>query len=154
MKALSIRQPYAHNIIFDGKDVENRTWRTAYRGPILIHASKSKEEIDRDDPKNYQLGGIVGMADIVDCVEKMDSRWFYGPWGFVLENAKELPFMPCKGKLSFFAPDISAQVAALWHDGTLSEGQGSKILSMDRVSFRALCDMSVNCNEGKDDGTM
>ena len=142
MKALSIRQPYAHNIVFDGKDVENRTWRTSYRGQVLIHASKSKNEIDSDDPKNYQLGGIVGMAEIVDCVEAMDSQWFCGPWGFVLANVRELPFMPCKGKLSFFVPDISAQVAAMWHDGILSEGQGSNILSMGRVAFRELCDSS------------
>lgn len=142
MKALSIRQPYAHNIIFDGKDVENRTWRTHYRGPVLIHASKNHQGIDKQDRLRFQFGGIVGMAEIVDCVREMPrhSPWFYGPWGFVLENAKELPFLPCKGSLSFFTPSIRAQIAQLWHDGTLSEGQGAKILSLDRVSFRRLCD--------------
>ncbi|MCK5444984.1 MAG: hypothetical protein KAI73_05125 [Rhodospirillaceae bacterium] len=147
MKAISIRQPYAHNIIFDGKDVENRDWRTHYRGPVLIHASKSTAELDKDERGQYQFGGIVGMAEIVDCVQEMESRWFFGPWGFVLENVKELPFMPCKGALSFFTPDISAQVAALWHDGTLSEGQGSNILSVDRVHFREICDTHPPTNE-------
>ena len=37
--ALSIRQPWAHHILFDGKRVENRSWLTRFRGPFLIHAS-------------------------------------------------------------------------------------------------------------------
>lgn len=40
MKALSIRQPWAWAIVNAGKRVENRTWETRYRGPILIHAAK------------------------------------------------------------------------------------------------------------------
>ena len=143
MKALSIRQPFAHNIIHDGKDVENRTWRTHYRGPVLIHAGVSKAELDRDEYGKYEFGGIIGMAEIVDCVQSMDSKWFYGPWGFVLSNPRPLPLIPCKGALSFFNPDIRVQVAKLWHEGELSEGQGSKILSMGRVEFRKLCDCAV-----------
>ena len=38
MKALTIRQPWAWAIIFDGKDVENRSWNTSYRGDLAIHA--------------------------------------------------------------------------------------------------------------------
>ena len=83
MKALSSRQPYAHNIVHDGKDVENRNWRTHFRGRVLIHASLSKAELDRDEYGKYQFGGIIGHAEIVDCVDQMDSRWFYGPWGFL-----------------------------------------------------------------------
>ena len=104
--ALSIRQPYPHHILFDGKDVENRDWPTRFRGPVLIHAGKSKSEIDRDDPRNYPLGGIVGMVEIVDCVTVMDSEWFYGEFGFVLRNPQPLEFVQCKGALGFFRPDI------------------------------------------------
>ncbi len=39
MKALSIIQPWASLIATGIKDVENRTWRTNYRGEFLIHAS-------------------------------------------------------------------------------------------------------------------
>lgn len=39
MKALSIRQPWAWLIANGYKDIENRSWRTNYRGPVLIHAS-------------------------------------------------------------------------------------------------------------------
>ena len=47
-------------------------------------------------------GGIVGHADIVDCVSKSNSPWFFGEYGFVLENAKPMPFRSIKGKLGFF----------------------------------------------------
>lgn len=39
MKALSIKQPFAALIVHGIKDIENRTWKTNYRGKIYIHAS-------------------------------------------------------------------------------------------------------------------
>lgn len=42
MKALSLTQPWAHMILHHGKRIENREWKgCSYRGPILLHASKS-----------------------------------------------------------------------------------------------------------------
>ncbi len=38
-KVLSVKNPYAYLIIHGGKDVENRTWQTDYRGRLYIHAS-------------------------------------------------------------------------------------------------------------------
>jgi hypothetical protein len=52
-------------------------------------------------------GSIVGKVDIIDCVSHSDSRWFFGPYGFVLANpvAFETP-IPWKGALGFFeVPD-------------------------------------------------
>ncbi len=40
MKALSIRQPWAWLIANGYKDIENRSWRTNFRGEFLIHAGK------------------------------------------------------------------------------------------------------------------
>jgi len=42
MKALSLLQPWASLVIMGLKTVETRNWATAYRGPLLIHAGKSK----------------------------------------------------------------------------------------------------------------
>jgi hypothetical protein len=42
-KALTICQPYAELIARGEKVIENRTWPTSYRGPLLIHAGKSRE---------------------------------------------------------------------------------------------------------------
>jgi hypothetical protein len=43
VKALTIRQPWAWATIYGGKDVENRRWRTAYRGPLLIHSGQNPD---------------------------------------------------------------------------------------------------------------
>lgn len=110
--ALSIRQPWPHHILFDGKRVENRSWPTRFLGSFLIHASATfdgkaaeRREFIAKHPRS-PLGGIVGMATITDCVTSMDSARFFGPYGFVLVNPTPLEFVPCKGKLGFFTPDI------------------------------------------------
>jgi hypothetical protein len=118
MKALSIRQPWAWLILNAGKDVENRSWYTEFRGPVLLHASKGMTLNEYEDARNtleliipshhlpmkheLERGGIVGECEIVDCVDRSDSPWFFGEWGFVLKNVKPLPFQPCKGQLGFF----------------------------------------------------
>jgi hypothetical protein len=116
IKSLSIKQPYPHHIFNDGKDVENRDWPTKGRGWFIVHAGVSKSEIDKDDEREMAMprGGVVGMARIVDCVTEMDSRWFYGKFGFVLRDAFPLPLIPCRGQLGFFnlEPEICLAVAA------------------------------------------
>ena len=103
MRILTIRQPWAHLIVRDGKDIENRDWPTKYRGPFLVHAA---QRIDLDgckrhriDPDKLVTGGVVGMAEIVDCVDRHRSKWFVGKYGFVLRKRKWLPFTPWKGSL-------------------------------------------------------
>jgi hypothetical protein len=114
--ALSIRQPWAWLIVNGHKDIENRRWRTNFRGPVLIHAAKGMTRAECDGcaqvaaemgvtlPDIIQLerGGIVGRATVVDCVEQSDSGWFQGPYGFVLRDAKPLPFHALSGELGFF----------------------------------------------------
>jgi len=113
LPALSIQQLWAWAILYAGKDVENRTWRTSRRGPFLIHAglradpdfTLDQAQADlcrRIPPDQVHYGGIVGTAEIVDCVDHLSSVWFCGPHGFILRNARVLPFVPCKGRLGFF----------------------------------------------------
>jgi hypothetical protein len=106
MKALSVQQPYANKIIFHGKDIENRTRCTSFQGTVAIHASmklhpnaklskKAKDELVR--------GAIVGVVDVVDCVDNHKSKWFIGPYGYVLKNPRPLATpIPCKGMLGFW----------------------------------------------------
>ena len=115
MKALSIRQPWAWLIVHGGKDIENRTWKTNYRGPVLIHASKTFEGVGMVElimgvplPSVFARGGIIGMADLVDCVTESDSRWFAGPFGFVLQNARPLPFKAVRGRLGLFEAEATS----------------------------------------------
>lgn len=114
MKAISIQQPWAWAILNAGKDIENRDWRTNLRGRVLIYAGKKIDKPGYDflyhkmgllhvpPYKELKTGGIVGMVEIVDCVSDSDSRWFFGPFGFVLKNPLPLEFFPCRGKLGFF----------------------------------------------------
>jgi hypothetical protein len=122
VRALSIKQPYPHHIFHDGKDVENRDWPTKGRGWVIVHAGKSKSEIDEPEHASLPLGGVVGMMKIVDCVEDMDSQWFYGRYGFVIGEAFPLPLIPCKGALGFFALDeaTNREVAAALRARALS----------------------------------
>jgi len=115
IKALSIKQPYPHHIFHDGKDVENRDWPTKGRGWVIVHAGVSKTELDMDNPREAAMprGGVVGMMKITDCVDKMESRWFFGKYGFVIGEAFPLPLIPCKGQLGFFVPpaDVLPEIA-------------------------------------------
>ncbi len=115
--AISIRQPWAWAIINAGKDIENRDWSTKFRGPVCIHAAKNVTWSEWDDALFFMMGkmdvhpplridiakgGIIGTADIVDCVEVSDSPWFFGRYGFVLRNVQPVEFIPCNGALGFF----------------------------------------------------
>lgn len=112
MKALSIQQPWAWAIVHGGKTIENRSWGHRYRGPVLIHAAKKYDAWGTDTVQrmcphfpgriNMFLGGIIGEAEIVDCVTESANPWFVGRFGFVLRNARPLPFFPCRGMLGFF----------------------------------------------------
>jgi len=123
MKALSIRQPWAWLIVHGHKDVENRTWKTDFRGKVLIHAGKQTDwgcvsgtkiighNIPPPDILEAQCGGIVGVATIIDCVFcDSKSPWFTGPYGFILDFAKPLSFMPCRGRLGFFEVDYKGEL--------------------------------------------
>ena len=57
-------------------------------------------------PDTFETGGIVGIAEITDCVKRHRSKWFQGPFGWTLANARRLPFKPVKGHLKFFTPHI------------------------------------------------
>ena len=87
LRALSIRQPWAWLVVNGYKDIENRSWRTNHRGPLLIHASNNRTLTTPENlaaikkkyrvrlPNDFDFGGIVGMVDVVDCVNTHPSKW-------------------------------------------------------------------------------
>lgn len=105
LKMLSVRHTWAQ-LIIDGepiKNIENRTWPTRYRGPVLIHASLKHSTTSPDMPGRMgtlNYGGVIGIVRLVDCVTCSTSRWFEGPFGFVLSDPKPLAFVPWRGALS------------------------------------------------------
>lgn len=131
MKTLSIMQPWAWLIVNGHKDIENRTWKNTnqglrFRGRCLVHAGKKidggkryypdfqryiKTSFGVDIPAidDLQLGGIVGVMNVIDCVTQHNSPWFFGKYGFVIDAAKPLTFMPCNGQLGFFDAQYDTQ---------------------------------------------
>ncbi|EMM1377110.1 ASCH domain-containing protein [Pseudomonas aeruginosa] len=121
MKALSIRQPWAWLVANGHKDIENRDWATSFRGRFLIHAAKSMTRDEYEEasdfaayngvtipaPHELERGGIVGEASIIGCVDRCNSLWFFGRYGFELADAKPLPFQPMKGQLGFFEVEVA-----------------------------------------------
>ena len=108
MKALSIKDPWASLIVEGKKTIELRTWRTNYRGPVLIHRSGKG-------------GGIIGVMEIVDVVEIESKDRFrslrhkhHAPdtfyreklYGWILQNARPMEFVPCKGRLGLWEPPV------------------------------------------------
>lgn len=72
MKVLTIKEPWATLIIDGYKKYEFRSWKTNYRGKILIHAGMSLEQDMLERFKDYNLkcskGAIIGEAFLVDCI--------------------------------------------------------------------------------------
>jgi ASCH domain len=109
-KILSIRQPWATLIVQGTKDIENRSWATSYRGPVLVHASSSRPSrrlladvagrfgVDLQQVE-LPVGGVIGVTQIIDCVDAHPSPWFEGEFGFVLNGSCAVPFVPWKGSL-------------------------------------------------------
>ncbi len=136
LKCLSVRQPWAWAIVNDFKPVENRSWPTKLRGPVLIHAGAREESDDVDfvvDQISRQtgwcrsaiheryeaeksLGAVVGGVRITDCVTDMDSEWFFGRYGFVLAGGRPCRPVPLRGRLGFFTARIE------WRDTGVEDG--------------------------------
>jgi len=127
MKVITIKQPYATLIAEGLKRYEFRTWKTKYRGEILIHAGKGidKEAMKRYEHLNlkYPSGCIIAKATIIDCIyvdnkikkelKKENFLVYHGiinnvdwdGYGFKLENIQKINPIPIKGKLSLWDYD-------------------------------------------------
>lgn len=127
MKTITIKQPYASLIAAGIKKYEFRTWKSKYRGKLLIHAGKGIDKKAMEKFKNYNLeypsGCIIAICDMVDCVKideetremlLKENELVYGKaamdksfdgYGFRLENVKMIEEIPVKGALSFWEYD-------------------------------------------------
>lgn len=130
------------------KCIENRDWSTRYRGPLLIHAGTQVDRelftLDRtldhsywkgkfgaagaaladampQTPREYVTKAIVGVAELVQVVEYSESRWFVGPFGWMLKHARPIPpVLNYPGRLWLF--DVPFSVVA---QAAVEEGQGT-----------------------------
>ena len=136
MKTLTVKQPWSHLIARGIKRVENRSWATNYRGPLLIHAAKSRDELTEDDidfidglglglkwnVAKLTYGAIVAVVNVVECYSVDDlpddlanDPFVRGPFVWLLADAKPVKPIPAKGKLGLweYSGAISLGRAAL-----------------------------------------
>ena len=130
MKVITIKQPWATLIAKGYKEYEFRTWKTKYRGEILIHAGKGtdKEAMTRfEDLKlEYPEGCIIAKAKITDCIYVDDNfrkrvipknpnvykslnRTEWEGYGFKIEEVEEIRPIKINGKLSLWEYDYNAK---------------------------------------------
>lgn len=118
MKTITVCQPHAHLIVVGDKRVENRTWPTKHRGPLLIHAGKSRKYLNGEDDAEMVFGAIIACARLVDCVHitaiqngdyaseypwLADHRYASGPWCWILSNVEPLSEpIPMRGALGLW----------------------------------------------------
>lgn len=124
MKVITVKQPFASLIAYGIKEYEFRTWKTKYRGEILIHAGKGidKKAMKKFEHLNldYPSGCIIAKANLTDCIkiddnarsmlnEKNplvyssiinDKKW--NGYGFKLENIEKTKPIYINGKLSLW----------------------------------------------------
>lgn len=127
MKTLTIKQPWATLIIQGDKRFEFRSWKTSYRGDLLIHAGKGidKEAMKRLKkyiPEDMPLGKIIGKVKLVDCI-KMSPEFkemllkenneiytkssFQENYGWQVENVEVFNHpIPVKGHLSLWEYEV------------------------------------------------
>lgn len=94
MKAISIWPEYTAEICRGEKEVEFRSWKTDYRGPLLICSTKA-HGVPFSIP-----GHAVCVVDLVD-IKKAGG----GEYAWILENLSLIEPFPVKGKLSLFEVD-------------------------------------------------
>lgn len=125
VKCLSVQQPWAAlilghtpdlNLPFP-KNVENRTWPTKHRGPLLIHAGLRPDREAFATPglgspadPCYQFGVILGVVNVTGCVHDDALFWAAeGQWHWLLDSPRrfESP-VPWCGRLGIFDVPVSA----------------------------------------------
>ena len=132
-RALSVPQPWAFAILWGGKNIENRTWETQFRGRIWIHAPKSEwvddieyclalvagqKGISLEAAKaSYQakrkFSAILGSVELhrIDHIDRLPqgdpllrNHWANGPFLWNLRKAEICSPRPMPGQRQLWKP--------------------------------------------------
>ena len=115
MKAISIKQPWASLAAAGHKTVECRTWKTNYRGELLVCSSKGDFEINDGmiAPGGMALG-VVELLDIRPMTKKdlepaflIEDEYENALKGYAwhIKKLYEIIPFPIKGRLNLFEVD-------------------------------------------------
>lgn len=102
MKALSLTEPWGTLVVTGEKKIETRSWKTAYRGLIAIHAAKNfppwaKETIGVSffkvlekygifSPADFTLGAIIGKVEMNACLSTDGAYLNFSASNVEIEN--------------------------------------------------------------------
>lgn len=132
MKAITVYPVWAWAIVHGHKRVENRTWRTHHRGPMLIHASAPSSDARRSDaaaraalsflgvevPDSVPTAAIVGLVELADVVayedlgEKGADPLATGPQCWILRGALAFKSpIPARGRQQLWTFSVDDQNA-------------------------------------------
>ena len=106
MKAISLSQPWASLVASGAKKFETRSWRSHYRGPLLIHAGKRispearalvstepfKTALKRTPYWSLQRGVVIAIVNMTGCFEIRDDLSSCGLNEVLMSGTWELPF--------------------------------------------------------------
>lgn len=130
MKALSIRNPWAHMILCGEKEFEFRTWQTDYRGDLLICSSANPKI--KDTIMGHALV-IVRLNDIFEVTAKnykdfdLDEKPEGKLYAWQLTDSRVIKPFPVKGKLNFFNVDDNLIEVIDNGDDSLTEEEASAL---------------------------
>lgn len=126
MKALSVRQPFASQIVVGDKTIEWRSKSFAWRGPLVICASKTVTVTLRNG-ETLPVGVALGIVDVVDCrpmtaadLEAACCEDWTGAvtgYAWVLDNPREVVPVPVRGIVApwpWRGPEL--ELCPGWHD--------------------------------------
>lgn len=112
--ALTLWQPWADLVAFNGKDTENRPWPTRYRGLILIHAGQQTDPMAAAQAHRHGFnlpdhrGAIIAAAQLTDCHPDAGCCRPWGEpdaWHWRLDTIRPLPApVRCQGRQRLWTP--------------------------------------------------
>lgn len=127
MKALSVTQPWAHLILEGRKTIETRMWDTAFRGDLLVCATREKSGIVRNTAEEFGIpfaslvfGHALCVVEVhrvrpmtrLDEAEALCERE-QGRYSWLLRNVRRVDPFPVKGRLGLF--DVDFQIPTSGH---------------------------------------
>lgn len=74
MKALTVSQPFASLIASGEKWIENRSWKTNYRGLLAIHAGVGTQYMPKKELARYPNGCIIAVGELAACVRLSEIK--------------------------------------------------------------------------------
>lgn len=125
MRSLTLIQPWATLIAIGAKRVETRSWRTSYRGPLVIHAGKKVErscfdhpvfrrvlqEVNISSPDELPRGVALAVATLHACipmeeVQHIPFREYHGGerWDFTEQERAFGDYSP--GRYAWLLTDV------------------------------------------------